>query len=412
MSSRLPLIASLATAALAVLPASAFGAPTLGSRAVCAAATPGHASCLSFVATNPAGLPIAGPAADAPPATAYGPAQYHAAYSLPTTTAAGKPVQTIAIVDAFDHPFMESDLAAYSAQFGLPACTTANGCFRKVNQLGLSAPMPAPDPTGGWELETALDVETVHAICQSCKIVLVEANTNLFADLAAAVATAGTLGVNAISNSYGGGDASPDPAYDQPGIAVVASAGDSDYGASYPASDPHVVAVGGTKLTLTAAGTYGSETVWNSGVDEGTGSGCSADNAAQAWQTATAGWSLTGCGTQRGVADVAADADPNTGAAVYDSFPYALSPGHSSWWQVGGTSLSAPLIAGVYGLAGNASSTAYPASLAYRTKKGLHDVAVGDNVGSSGDCGTTMCHAHAGYDGPTGMGTPKGISSF
>ncbi len=123
MSVRLPLIASLAAAALAALPASAFGAPTLGSRAVCAAATPGHASCLSFVATNAAGLPIAGPAADAPPATAYGPAQYHAAYSLPTTTAAGAPVQTIAIVDAFDHPFIESDLAAYSAQFGLPACT-------------------------------------------------------------------------------------------------------------------------------------------------------------------------------------------------------------------------------------------------------------------------------------------------
>jgi subtilase family serine protease len=409
---RLPRIASVAAAALAALPASAIGAPSLGSRAVCAAATPGHARCLSFVATTTAGLPIGGTAADAPPATAVTPAQFHSAYSLPTSTAAGKPVQTIAIVDAFDHPFIESDLAAYSTQFGLPACTTANGCFSKVNQLGLSAPMPAVDPTGGWELETALDVETAHAICQSCKILLVEANSNLLVDLAAAVETAASLGANAISNSYGGGDSEADPAYTQPGIAVVASAGDSDYGASYPAADPHVVAVGGTKLILGRGGKYGSETVWNSDVDEGTGSGCSDFNSAAAWQTATAGWGLTGCGTKRGIADVAADADPNTGAAVYDSYPYALAPGHSSWWQVGGTSLSAPLIAGVYGLAGNASSTAYPASLAYKGKKGLHDVTVGDNVGSSGDCGTTICHAHTGYDGPTGMGTPKGISSF
>jgi subtilase family serine protease len=412
VSSRTALAATLTAAALAASSASALAAPTLGSRAVCAAATAGHARCLSFVATTPAGLPIAGPAADAPPATAYGPAQFHAAYSLPTTTAAGGPVQTIAIVDAFDHPFIESDLAAYSARFGLPACTTANGCFRKVNQLGLGAPLPGPDPTGGWELEIALDVETVHAICQSCKILLVEANTNLLADLAAAVDTAASLGANAISNSYGAGDALQDPAYTHPGIAVVASAGDSDYGASYPAADPNVVAVGGTTLTLGTGSRYGSERVWNSGVDEGTGSGCSNYNSAQRWQTATAGWGLTRCGTRRGIADVAADADPNTGAAVYDSFPYALAPGHSSWWQVGGTSLSAPLIAGVYGLAGNASSTDYPASLAYRTKNGLHDVTVGDNVGSSGDCGTTMCHAHAGYDGPTGMGTPKGISSF
>jgi subtilase family serine protease len=411
VSSRLPLLASLATAALALLPSGALGAPTLSARAVCAAATPGHASCLSFVATTTAGLPIAGPAADAPPATAYGPAQFHTAYNLPKTSAARKP-QTIAIVDAFDHPFIESDLAAYSAQFGLPPCTTANGCFRKVNQLGLSAPMPAPDPTGGWELETALDVETVHAICQNCKILLVEANSNLLADLAASVGTAATLGANAISNSYGGDDSTPDPAYDHPRIAVVASAGDSDYGASYPAADQNVVAVGGTTLTLGAGGTYGSERVWNSGVDEGTGSGCSENNAAKLWQTTTAGWSLTGCGWKRGVADVAADADPSTGAAVYDSFPYALAPGHSSWWQVGGTSLSAPLIAGVYGLAGNASSTDYPASIAYRTNKGLRDVTVGDNVGSSGDCGTTMCHAQLGYDGPTGLGTPKGVSSF
>jgi subtilase family serine protease len=404
---------SLACAGLAVLPAAASAAPSLGSRAVCAAATPGHASCLSFVATTAAGLPIGGTAADAPPATAYGPAQFHKAYQLPTTTAAGKPVQTIAIVDAFDHPFMESDLAAYSTQFGLPACTAANGCFTKVNQLGTSAPLPSPDPTGGWELETALDVETAHAICQNCKILLVEANSNLLSDLAAAVDTAASLGANVISNSYGGGDNSPDPAYTQPGVAVVASSGDSDYGASYPAADANVVAVGGTTLNVGRRGKYGSETVWNSDVDEGTGSGCSDFNTAHAWQTATAGWSLTGCGTKRGIADVSADADPATGAAVYDSYPYALAPGHSSWWQVGGTSLSAPLIGGVYGLAGNASSTDYPASLAYqKAKRSLHDVTVGDNVGSSGDCGTTMCHAHAGYDGPTGMGTPKGLGAF
>ena len=219
--------------------------------------------------------------------------------------------------------------------------------------------------------------------------------------------------MNAISNSYGGGDASPDPAYDQPGIAVVASAGDADYGASYPASDPHVVAVGGTKLTLTAAGTYGSETVWNSGVDEGTGSGCSADNAAQAWQTATAGWSLTGCGEMNAGSPTSPRTPTRTPARP--STTPSRTPSRPATRLVAGRRHEPVGPADRRRLRPrreNASSTAYPASLAYRTKKGLHDVSLGDNVGSSGDCGTTMCHAHAGYDGPTGMGTPKGISSF
>ncbi|HWP33345.1 MAG TPA: hypothetical protein VNL97_06320, partial [Solirubrobacterales bacterium] len=179
--------------------------------------------------TDRSGTPLAtsGP-------TGYGPAEFHGAYELPTT--ASTP-QTIAIVDAYDSPTIESDLGVYSATYGLPACTTANGCFQKVNQKGAEGPYPKAD--GGWALEIALDVETAHAICQNCKILLVEASSNLFSDLIAAVKTAASLGATEISNSYGGGEyagEAGDTSYKYPGIAVTASAGDSGYGAEYPAS--------------------------------------------------------------------------------------------------------------------------------------------------------------------------------
>jgi subtilase family serine protease len=360
------------------------------------------ARCLSMVVTTPAGVPLTAASPDALPA-GMGPAQFHAAYALPNTTSSSH-TQTIAIVDAFDDPTIESDLATYSSTFGLPPCTTANGCFRKVNQLGGTAPLPAPD--GGWALEIALDVETVHAICQDCKILLVEATTNLLSDLQAAVNTAASLGATQISNSYGGSESSSETgvtAYRHSGIAITASSGDSGFGTSYPAADPGVIAVGGTTLTLSAGGGYGSERVWN-----GAGSGCSRYEPANSFQRAAAGWSATRCSTKRGIADVAADADPNTGAAVYDSTPYPGSPGHPAWWQVGGTSLSAPLIAAVYGLAANNGGLPLPASTLYAQPGSLHDVTTGKN----GGCGSTMCKGAPGYDGPTGLGTPNGLAAF
>ncbi len=385
--------------ALAPMVASAAGAAPVQrpNRPVCPGPPVlGTADCHSRVITDRSGTPLAtsGPAG-------YGPADFHGAYSLPTTTTAA---QTIAIVCAFDDPTIESDLAVYDSTYGLPACTTANGCFRKVNQEGQEGPF---SKKSSWALEIALDVETAHAICQNCKILLVEAESNSFSDLDAAVNEAAALGASEISNSYGGGEYSSevsDATYDHPGIAITASAGDSGYRAEYPAASPYVIAVGGTTLTLGPSNSYGGEAVWS-----GTGSGCSAYTAAQPWQTSDPKWAATGCETKRGVADVAADANPNTGASVYST---TKVEGRSGWLVVGGTSLSAPLIAGVYALAGGGSAD-YPAADPYGhqadSPASLHDV----TSGSNGSCGTsTMCKGAVGYDGPTGVGTPKGIAAF
>ncbi len=260
-------------------------------------------------------------------------------------------------VDAYNDPTIESDLSTYDTQYGLPACTTSNGCFTKVDQNGGTN---YPRTNSGWALEISLDVETAHEICQTCKIVLVEATTNSLSNLAAAVNQAAKQGATEISNSYGGsessGETTYDSSYNHSGTAVTAS-GDGGYGVEYLAASPYVVAVGGTTLNLTRSNTYSSESAWSSA-----GSGCSAYETANSWQTAVSDWSQTGCGTKRGVADVSADADPNTGAAVYDSTRYQGQPG---WFQVGGTSLSSPLIASVFALAGGASSYANAQQIPY-----------------------------------------------
>jgi hypothetical protein len=391
------LVGALAAAILLTLASSVEAAPSpRPNRRVCPGPLLGAASCHSRVVTDRRGTPLAGSGP-----SGYGPADFHGAYALPSNAATA---QTIAIVDAYDDPTIESDLATYGATYGLPACTTANGCFRKVNQSGEEGSYPKEE--GGWALEIALDVETAHAICQNCKILLVEASSAFFSDLSAAVNTAAALGATQISNSYGGGEYSgetSDATYDQPGIAVTVSAGDSGYAAEYPAASPFVVAVGGTTLNVGASHSYESESVWS-----GSGSGCSAYEPARAWQTADANWALTGCVAKRGVADVAADANPSTGASVYDTTKYR---GQSGWFTVGGTSLSAPLIAGVFALAANGSGS-YPAAQLYAHESdspaSLHDV----TSGSNGSCGTIMCKGAAGYDGPTGVGTPNGIAAF
>jgi subtilase family serine protease len=328
----------------------------------------------------------------------YGPTQFHGAYGLPSTASSA---QTIAIVDAYDDPKIASDLNAYSSQFGLPQCNSANPCFEKVNQSG-SAAGPFPQANSGWSLEIALDVEVAHGICPNCKILLVEASSNSLASLAASVDKAAELGATEISNSYGGSEYSSevnDTAYNHPGIAVTVSSGDSGYGSfGFPAASPNVIAVGGTTLTLGAGNTYGGESVWS-----GAGSGCSLYVFAPSWQSF-----LTACSGKRGTADVAADANPNTGAAVYDTVRYQ---GRSGWFQVGGTSLSSPLVAGVYALAGGLPAKTSAASGLYGhlgDSTVLHDV----TSGSNGSCSTIMCKGVAGYDGPTGVGTPNGIGAF
>jgi hypothetical protein len=164
-------------------------------RPVCAAVPAGFARCFSFVKGNGTPLDVTAPAG-------YGPADLQSAYALPS--ASGGSGQTVAIVDAFDDPTAESDLGSYRSYYGLPPCTTANGCFRKVNETGGTLPPPPPNPD--WGLEISLDLDMVSAVCPNCHILLVEANTNLDSDLYTAEDTAAALGANAISNSWGGSE--------------------------------------------------------------------------------------------------------------------------------------------------------------------------------------------------------------
>jgi len=337
-----------------------------------------------------------------------GPADIQSAYGLAgLQPAAGA---TVAIVDAYDDPNAEADLATYRSTYGLPACTTANGCFRKVNQGGAASPLPAGDY--GWAEEISLDLDAVSAACPGCHILLVEANGPNTDDLMTAVDSAARLGAVAISNSYGGTEDSTilaaDAHLNHPGIAITASSGDSGYGVSWPASSPYVTAVGGTTLTKAAGTARGwTEAAWNKA-----GSGCSAFEPKPSWQHDT------GC-ANRTVADVSADADPNSGLGVYDTYnscgtsslcdlliSLGLVQGLDGWAQVGGTSLSSPLIASVYALAGGSPNAA---SSVYANPAALNDV----TTGSNGSCGGSyLCTAGAGYDGPTGLGTPKGLGAF
>jgi subtilase family serine protease len=270
---------------------------------VCPGPTSGHASCLAIRHET---LDSSGsPAPNAVTSAGYGPADIRSAYNLTTSS-----TKTVAIVDAYDDPTAEADLATYRSRFGLTACTTANRCFTKVNQTGGTA---YPRKDGGWGQEISLDLDMVSAACPTCHILLVEAKTSSLANLGAGVNYAATVtGVVAISNSYGGGDSAETSSYNHPGIAITASTGDSGYGVQSPASFPHVIAVGGTALTKATGTSRG----WQESAWSGAGSGCSAINPKPTWQTA-----VTQC-THKASADVSAVADPNTGVAVYDSTAY------------------------------------------------------------------------------------------
>ncbi|MEC3998232.1 carboxypeptidase regulatory-like domain-containing protein [Actinacidiphila sp. DG2A-62] len=396
-----------------------------GAAPVCGAPQPGHFSCFALRRTAPSAAAgerrtLGGaPAPAASPATpeGYAPADLRSAYALPDDGGAGA---TIAIVDAYDDPDAESDLAVYRAQYGLPACTTDNGCFRKTDQRG-GAGYPGADE--GWASEISLDLDMVSAVAPQAHILLVEADSSLSEDLGAAENTAVALGARYVSNSWGGyGDSTDDLAYDQayfdhPGTAVVFSSGDDGYGVSYPASSPYVTAVGGTSLTRDGSARGWDESVWN-GITQGpdgphwgaTGSGCSAAEPKPAFQSAV------DC-AGRSVADVSAVADPATGVAVYNSYSDA------GWNVYGGTSASAPIIAGVYALAGAPVAGTYPASYPYQQPGALNDVTRGDDAscadaslcgyGTTPDCTPAYtCQAQPGYDGPTGLGTPNGVAGF
>jgi len=401
-------------AALAATPQRApASAPAPGPARACdRAPKAGSVSCLalfrSVAAAQRAGAPAnsAGLAARsagvstkavAAPTTGYGPAEIKSIYSLDVTKGRG---QTVAIVDAYDNPNAEKDLAVFRSVYKLPPCPSANGCFRKVNQRGGKTP-PMGDP--GWGLEIALDLQAVSAACPNCKILLVEADSAELGDIGLAVNRAVTLGAKIVSNSYGSDEfngvaALGNKFYSHPGVAMVASSGDFGFtAASFPAVWGSAIAVGGTSVTKTATG-------WRHRAWEGAGSGCSAWIAKPSWQKDAH------C-LMRTTSDVSALADPDTGLAVYDTYgleDFGLPPG---WIVVGGTSLSAPLVSGMIALAGNASSLG-TAKYVYDHRAGLRDVIGGSNGLFQGCGGDYLCTALKGYDGPTGLGTPKGVSAL
>ncbi|WP_052434333.1 S53 family peptidase [Streptacidiphilus melanogenes] len=401
--SAVPLLGSAALALsgmLAATPALAAG-PTTAHPAVAWARscsvdlTPGHAYCDALRVTNAAESMRAEGATPHAAPSGYGPSDLRSAYNIAANGGAG---QTVAIVDAYNDPKAGADMAAYRAKYGLPGCTKATGCFKQVSQTGSTTGLPGNN--SGWAGEISLDLDMVSAIAPKAHIILVEAKTASMANLGASVNEAAKLGATEISNSYGGSESATDTSYDStyfnhPGVAITASSGDSGYGVEYPAASKYVTAVGGTALNKASNSRGWSESVWSTSSTEGAGSGCSAYDAKPTWQKDT------GC-AKRTVADVSAVADPATGVAVYQTF------GASGWNVYGGTSVASPLIAAVYADAG-AHTAAVPAADLYAHASALNDV----TSGSTSSCSPAyLCHAEPGYDGPTGLGTPNGLTAF
>ena len=388
-------VATVAALALGALPAISQAAPSATDRAApsakpCSAETrDGYARCMSrFRQENGGRLD----ARAMPPG--YGAADLRAAYKVPATGAK----TTVAIVIAFDVPYAEKDLAVYRKTMGLPPCTTANGCFTKLNQRGVSGSYPEPDP--GWALEGSMDLDLVSAACPTCKIMLVESDDNSLVNMAEATRTAWRKGAQVISHSYGATEGGYvwefRDAYEKRGVISVASSGDFGFmAASMPAVYRKVLAVGGTTLKRAPGTARG----WDEDVWGGSGSACSAYIAKSPWQHDPH------C-QMRTVSDVSAVADPETGPAIYDSYenPFGLEPG---WIIGGGTSASAPYVAGLIGLKGNAST--FTSRTPYTRTSAFFDVVGGRNGICGGDY---LCTGRAGYDAPTGIGSPNGLGGF
>jgi hypothetical protein len=469
-------VAGVIAGATVATPAQATGTRTVWvQKHLCRAPGKGHASCLAVklvrkIVPNDSTLQPAGVRPNTiqhpGPAGGYSPTDLAAMYGVNASAAT---TQTVAIVDAYNDPNVTSDLNAFDAQYGLPAETATS--FKVVNQSGNASPLPPND--AGWAGEITLDVQAVRGLCHKCKIILVEATSNSFANLSTGVNTAVTLGAKIVSNSYGGpeaGSGSLAAAYNHPNVAITASTGDdgmydwdnfNEGGTSanmpqVPAAFNTVIAVSGTSLYQNPDGTRQSEQVWNEngpadiwGFNLGSalgaaGGGCSKLYTPRAWQSTAAGYKQLGCAGKRSVTDIAAIADPYTGYDIYDTF-------QSSGWQTfGGTSLASPVIAALIGLAGGPHGVSYPAQTMYQhfaadAASTLYDVSLGGTglcgnaispqscYASAGnpntlgagivDCafnatGTTIkanrfsCQARPGYDGASGVGTPNGLGAF
>jgi subtilase family serine protease len=359
---------------LALAVAGGGGAANANSAArVCPGSPIGTASCHALVVSDGVGNPNA---TTSP--TGLSPQTIKSAYNYSTDPAAGFG-KTIAIVDAYDDPTAESDLAVFNTAFGLPACTTANGCFTKVNQTG-GTNYPRKD--AGWALEISLDIQWAHAIAPGAKILLVEASSNSFANLLAAEDYA-KAHAQYVSNSWGGsefgGESSYDSHFAQSGVSFFVSSGDSGLPAQYPSASPNVISVGGTTLNFDSSGTFTTETGWS-----GSGGGCSVYETANSAQTT----GQVNCNGRRATPDVSLDADPASGVSVYDTTRYQ---GQAGWFRVGGTSASSPMWAGRSAAAGALVNSAY----VYGNSITYRDITSGNNGAS----------ALTGYDLVTGRGS-------
>ena len=410
---RLAIFGASALALISLTAAPAGASPTKSAKPsvanVCGPAKAGFARCFSQILLNPstwrgqhARKPGPPPGGGSTTPSGYYPADLQSAYNLGSAIAGGSST-TVAVVDAYSNPYLASNIATYRRQFNLPACTTTTGCLAIVNQAGNTK---LPRGNTGWGTEEALDVEMVSAICPTCKILVVEASSNSMSNLAAAAAYAGAH-AQVVSNSYGSSEFSSETTFDKyythSNVTFVASSGDNGYGVEYPAASPDVVAAGGTTLTGSIKAGW-SQTAWS-----GAGSGCSAYEANPGWQP----YASTVCADMRQVADTSAVADPNTGVAIYDTY------GQSGWLVVGGTSVASPIIASVFALASNDLGSNAAKQL-YSATGGITTVNSGANAKN---CTTYLCNASdsltgfitggAGvYNGPTGVGTPNGISAF
>jgi hypothetical protein len=365
----------------------------------CARPRPGRVQCDLRYQVQTAVNRARGGRGGAPP-RGWGARALEAAYRLPVGRHSP---QTVAVSIPFRIPHLARFLATYRRHYGLPACTAASGCLRIVNQAGHRSPLPQSGKHSGWDLEGTLDVSMISVACPYCRILVVEANDDSVDSLARTDATAARLGAQVISNSYGtreNGFALADHRfYVQPGHTVVVSSGDFGFSAAnFPADLQGVISVGGTQLTRAANARGFAERVWDDPRNFGAAaSGCSAFVGKPRWQHDAH------C-PGRTVADV---------AAVASSVP-VFEPTYGGWVTVAGTSISAPFIAGVYGLAGNAAHVG-PRHL-YRHAGDLFDVTTGSNALFSTPaeaCGNDyLCTAKPGYDAPTGLGTPNGLGAF
>ena len=366
----------------------------VSTRQLCPAADSGHARCAAealVLRSNGALVhPRVARASSGGPLYGDAPAYLQQAYDLSSLSQTNGSGDTVAIVDAFHDSTAEADLAAYRSFYNLPACTSATGCFRQINEHGGSTPPPISD--AGWSQETSLDLDAVSAICPDCHILLVEANSTYSNDMQAAMQTAAAHGANQISASWTITSAdAPAGQYTFPGIATVAATGDVGYVGpnedNFPAALAGVTAAGGT--TLTPASQTSNLRGFGEGAWSGSGSGCATEIAKPAYQ------SDTGC-TGRSYADLSADANPETGLAVYDN---------GSWLEIGGTSLATPLIAAYYAITGVTNSSS---QWAYGNSGALNDVVSGSN--GSNCVPSYICTAGVGYDGPSGVGSISGAA--